>query len=124
MSHQQDGVLLAQKNTRDNQQGWFDQPPTNHTKAKHKPPRSSDMLYVHSFQKKKLTNGIQVQARRRHTVLCLPVSVIEASAVNPQPGTLKDRITALGRVVITAVVPHCMFKLICEEIRVLGQRPF
>ena len=117
-------MLLAQKNTRDNQQGWFDQPPTNHTKAKHKPPRSSDMLYVHSFQNKKLTNGIQVQARITGPILVLPVSVIEASAVNPQPGTLKDRITALGRVVITAVVPHCMFKLICEEIRVLGQRLF
>ena len=79
------------------------------------------MLYVHSFQNKKLTNGIQVQARITGPILVLPVSVIEASAVNPQPGTLKDRITALGRVVITAVVPHCMFKLICEEIRVLGQ---
>ena len=65
-----------------------------------------------------------MQARITGPILVLPVSVIEASAVNPQPGTLKDRITALGRVVITAVVPHCMFKLICEEIRVLGQRLF
>ena len=67
----------------------FDQPPT---KAKHKPPRSSDKLYVHSFQNKKLTIGIQLQARISvHIVLCVPVSVIEASAVNPQPGTLKYR---------------------------------